>query len=73
MMNGNRIGAALALATLVLVGVSAAPARSADIVIATGEKGALYHQVGRAICHFLRRRAEDLTCLPLPTAAGDVG
>jgi TRAP transporter TAXI family solute receptor len=71
MMNGNRIGAALALATLVLAGVSAAPARSADMVVATGEKGALYHQVGRAICRFLRRRAEDLTCLPLPTAAGD--
>lgn len=71
MINRCLIGAALALATLVLTAPDSTPARSAEIAIATGEKGSLYHQAGRAICHFLRRKTEDLTCLPLPTAAGD--
>ena len=71
MMNRRRIGMVWALAALVVTALGATPSRSAEIVIATGEEGSLYHQVGRSICHVLRRKAEGLTCLPLPTSAGD--
>ena len=67
----KRCAVAFAFATLGLAALPNAPAWSADIVIATGEKGGIYHQVGRAICNFLRRKTENLTCLPRPTAAGD--
>lgn len=71
MMNNSRVGKILVLAALVSIAQGVTPSRSAEIVIATGEEASLYHQVGRAICHVLRRKAEDLTCLPLPTRAGD--
>lgn len=71
MMNGHPLLMALGLVTLALAGSIVAPARAEDIVIATDQKGTLYHQVGRAVCHFLRRHAEDLSCLPLPTSFGD--
>lgn len=70
-MIGTRIGATLALLSIILVSPAGNPARSAEIVITTGEAGGRFHQVGRAICHFLSRTSKNLACLPLPITAGD--
>ena len=67
----HRSAAAGAVATLVLAGLLAFPVGAVDIVVATGVEGDVYHQVGRAICSFLRRKAEGVTCLPQLSAAGD--
>ncbi len=62
---------AATMVTLALVSAPAKPANAADIVIATGDEDSLYDQVGRAMCHFLRRHSDGLACLPLRTPAGD--
>jgi TRAP transporter TAXI family solute receptor len=41
---------------------------AAEITIGTGSTAGIYFQVGRAICRFVNRAAQDITCQAPPTA-----
>lgn len=50
------------------LGMALPPATStADVLIAAGEKGGAYHEIGRVICRLVNRHTPDIDCTALPT------